>query len=474
MSTRTWSVVGLLILLAGGHVATQGFAAGDARAPTETKRDFVLYAVIGGVVALQSVLIGALMLQGARRRRVEAALRESEAHFRTMADTAPVLIWRSTGDARCDFVNRPWLEFRGRTMAEELGDGWAEGVHPDDRESCLRTYTTAFEARQPFRMEYRLRRFDGEYRWMLDSGVPRNDNGAFTGYIGSALDITDRKEAELAVSEAHVELRRMSRLSAMGEFAASVAHEVRQPLTAIIMNARSCLRDMEADPPRWEDVRAGLLDVVEATQRAEQVIQHNRELFSHHTVQALPLDINGVVREAIALSAARLRESQVTVVTNLADDVPAASGDRIELQQVLLNLFTNAAEAMEDIAPSARRIEVTTTPSGDEAVAVTVRDTGVGLGDVDLRRIFTLSYTTKATGTGVGLSISRSIVEAHGGRLWAEPAVGPGATFTFTVPRRTPPDGAVAPPAAAARAEPPAGGASSEPPRGRGHSTTTR
>ena len=224
--------------------------------------------VVGSVtlVLAQSALIAGLLAQHKKRRRVEAALRESEAHFRTMADTAPVMIWRSGVDGKCNFVNLTWLRFTGRTLAEEVGDGWSQRLHPDDLAACLKIYSSAFDARTPFNFEYRFRRFDGEYRWILSTGVPRwESDGIFAGYIGSCLDITDRKQSEQALAETHRELSRVSRLTALGEFAASIAHEVRQPLTAIILNARACLRGIGSATPDLEDVKAGLLDVVAAS-----------------------------------------------------------------------------------------------------------------------------------------------------------------------------------------------------------------
>jgi PAS domain S-box-containing protein len=393
--------------------------------------------VVGSVtlVLAQSALIAGLLAQRKKRRRVEAALRESEAHFRTMADTAPVMIWRTGVDGKCDFVNLTWLTFTGRTMAEELGEGWSSSLHPDDRATCLEAFTVALDARESFHSEYRFRRFDGEYRWILDSGVPRwESDGVFAGYIGSCLDITDRKEAERALDETHRELSRVSRLTALGEFAASIAHEVRQPLTAIILNARACLRGIGNATPDLEDVKAGLLDVVAAGQRAEQVIQRNRQLFRLHTVQTAVLDLNGVIRDAVLLSGTRVTENGVTLDLRLTDGLPTVNGDRIELQQVLLNLVANAIDAMEGVEEGSRRLRISSTLADDQSVKVTVADNGVGLEGVDMRQLFTLSYTTKAAGTGVGLSISRSIVEAHGGQLWAEQNPERGATFCFSLP----------------------------------------
>ena len=388
---------------------------------------------IGGALLLAGV-VAAWILERRRRRRAEAVAREHDAQ-RAIVSEAPVMIWRSGVDKGCDFFNPWWLTFTGRTLAEELGDGWAEGVHPDDLDACLASYGAAFDARVPFRLEYRLRRFDGEYRWVLDIGTPRYDSTEqFLGYIGCCFDITDRRQAEQALGEAHAEIHRVSRLTALGEFAAALSHELRQPLTAIIMNAHTTLCQLEQTPLDHEAMKDGLADLVDAGHRAEAVIQRNRELFRHQTVQTSALDINAVVREVVVLSAARLREHHVTVATALTDDLPAVRGDRIELLQVLLNLLANAVDAMERDEKAERRITITTSRLDQGAVVVAVKDRGVGLDAVDMQRMFTLSYTTKAAGTGVGLSISRSIIQAHGGRIWASQNADRGATFSFSVP----------------------------------------
>jgi PAS domain S-box-containing protein len=388
---------------------------------------FGLTLVLAGVVA-------AWILERHRRRRAEAAAREHEAQRAIVAE-APVMIWRSGVDKRCDFFNPWWLAFTGRTLVQEFGDGWAEGVHPDDLDACLASYVTAFDTRVPFRLEYRLRRFDGEYRSVLDLGTPRYDSKRqFAGYIGCCFDITDWKRAEQALGEAHAEINRVSRLTALGEFAAALSHELRQPLTAIIMNARSSLYQLETNPSDHEGVKEALNDLLDAGNRAEAVIQRNRELFRHHRVQTSPLDINAVVREVLVLSATRLQEHHVTVATELADDLPTVCGDRIDMLQVLLNLLANAIDAMESVERSERRITITTSRLDQGAVVVAVNDRGVGLDAVDMQRMFTASYTTKATGTGVGLFISRSIIQAHGGRIRASQNADRGATFSVTLP----------------------------------------
>ena len=216
------------------------------------------------VIIVQSLLIAALILQRRRRRLVEVerhakteALRESEMRFRTLADSAPVLMWMTDTQKLCSFFNKSWLDFTGRSMDQELGNGWVEGVHPDDRERCFEIYADAFDARREFTMEYRLRRHDGEYRWVTDKGVPRRTvDGTFLGYIGCADDITPRREAELTSERHRTELARVARLSTMGELAASLAHELNQPLAAILGNAETAQRMLERDNVDLAELRA--------------------------------------------------------------------------------------------------------------------------------------------------------------------------------------------------------------------------
>ncbi len=247
-------------------------------------------------------------------------------------------------------------------------------------------------------------------------------------------DVTEQRQSLHELHETQADLSRLSRLTALGEFAASIAHEIRQPLTGILVNAKTCLRWLSGSQPDLSEVRDALSDVVEAGQRANEIIRRNRELFRHHTVQMTALDVNSVIREVEELARSRLQTARVSLITSMMPDVPPVDGDRVELQQVLLNLIGNSIDAMENIEWNARRIEVSSSLALDGSVKVAVRDTGVGLAGVDRERMFALAYTTKASGSGVGLSISRSIIEAHGGRLWAEQNADRGATFWFTLP----------------------------------------
>ena len=241
------------------------------------------------------------------------------------------------------------------------------------------------------------------------------------------------RESHERMGAAATELDRVSRLTAMGEFAAALAHETIQPITAMILEAKSSLYALNASGANIEDARAGLRSIVDAGQRAAQVIQRNRELFRHRTVRTLPLKINEVIVEGRSLAGWRLHDSRVSIEMMLASGLPTISGDRIELQQVLLNLIANAIDAV-DGRPNAR-VWIRSSQEAD-AVRVEIGDNGVGLGDVDTSRMFSLSYTTKPNGTGVGLSVSRAIVDAHGGRIWAEPNAEGGASFFFSLPPR--------------------------------------
>jgi signal transduction histidine kinase len=230
------------------------------------------------------------------------------------------------------------------------------------------------------------------------------------------------------------DLTRLSRHLAVGEFAASMAHEMRQPLTAIIGNAQTCLRLLGAASPDVEEIKAALADIVAAGDRAGQLLQRNRELLSPQPSNPTALDVNDVVREVASMARAHLQVSGVRLSLSL-HDLPAVNADRRELQHVLLNLITNAIDATAGRDIIERALEIDTDLTAEGLIQVAVADTGVGVDTIDLERIFTPFYTTKTSALGVGLPISRSIIERHGGTLWAEPREGRGARFCFTLPK---------------------------------------
>jgi PAS domain S-box-containing protein len=368
------------------------------------------------------------------RKRAEAQLIESEARFRTMADKAPVLIWTTGTDGGCDYFSRPWLEFTGRTMEQEVGAGWTQGVHPSDLQACLDCFWPAFHARKPFRMEYRLRRADGEYRWVIESGVPRYTGaGEFAGYIGSNIDVTDFKRVEEErerLRQLQAELAHRNRVATMGELAASLAHEINQPITGAAVNGRACVNWLECDAPNVTEAREAASAVVADVTRAADIIDRIRSLYRRGTPRRELVDVNEIIREMIILLNDTANRNSISIRIDLYTSLPTIAADHVQLQQVLMNLMLNGIEAMKDIGGE---LVVSSKKTEDNQLLVSVSDSGIGL-PAGSERMFTAFFTTKPQGTGMGLAISRSIIESHGGRLWASANTRRGATFQFALP----------------------------------------
>lgn len=371
------------------------------------------------------------------RKRAEERIRETEARFETMADTAPVLIWMTGTDGLCNYFNKPWLEFTGRTMEQEVGLGWTEGVHPDDLQRCYDGFLPAFQARVPFGMEYRLRRGDGEYRWVIESGIPRyTPGGEFVGYIGSNIDITDRKRAEEErerLRQVQAELAHINRVTTMGELTASLAHEIKQPIAAAVADAQTCLRWLTREQPDIQEAREAVSRIIKDVLRASEVTSRIRSMFKKGEAQRELVDVNEMIREMIALLGGEAKRYSISISTELATDLPNTRGDRVQLQQVFLNLMLNAIDAMKGVQ-GPRELTIKSQRDREEHLLVKVCDNGVGLPFQDEGKVFNAFFTTKPEGTGMGLSISRSIIQAHGGTLWASSNSERGATFQFTLP----------------------------------------
>jgi two-component system sensor kinase FixL len=285
-------------------------------------------------------------------------------------------------------------------------------------------------------MEHRLRRHDGQYCWILNAAVPRFDSdGTFLGYIGSAIDVSQRKEAETNLRQQREQLAHMTRISTMGELAASLAHELNQPLTAILANAQAAERLLAANPPDLEEVGAILKDIVKDNNRAGEIIWRMRALVRKENVEAAQVDLPMVVREVALLLHSDAILHDVRLRFDIPNEFSPVRGDRVHLQQVVLNLLLNAFDAMKDVPANEREIHLWVAAENDEGLRVGVSDCGTGLPGEILERVFEPFYTTKGEGLGMGLTISRSIIELHGGRLWAESNdPQPGMTFYFTVP----------------------------------------
>ena len=377
--------------------------------------------------------------QTARQLRIsEGALRESEARFRIVADVAPVMIWMSGVDKEGVFFNKGWLEFTGRTVDQELGEGWLKGVHAEDLAHCLDVCGTAFGKREPFTVEYRLRRKDGEYRWVLDTGTPRFDAaGVFIGYIGSCIDIADRKQAELDHQLQTSELTRVGRLALMGELTASLAHEVNNPLGAMVTNASAGQRMLARGQLGNEELQELLADIISDGHRAREVIEGIRNMVRKSEATLSLVGMNEIIRDLLRIVRADATARKVRLVTEIDANAGVVMGDRVQLLQVLLNLTMNAFEALSVVRADARRVVIRAERVDDGQICVSVRDDGPGFPAGIVDQLFEPFFSTKAEGTGMGLAIARTIIEAHGGTLSGKNCDDGGAIFAVSLPEAT-------------------------------------
>jgi len=315
-------------------------------------------------------------------------------------------------------------------------------THPDDVALIRELIDTASHGGTDWDLEHRLLMPDGSTKHVRAvARAVRNPSGHLR-FFGAVMDLTASKLAEEALNKARAELAQVSRLTTLNALTASIAHEVNQPLAGIITNAGTCLRMLDTTPPNIEGARETARRTIRDGNRAADVIARLRALFSNREFLLEPLDLNEATREVIALSSNDLQRNRVVVQADLPSDLPIITGDRIQLQQVILNLLRNASDAMAEVHDRPRQLLVKTECEAGDHVRLTVRDAGVGLSAQTMDSLFDAFYTTKSGGMGIGLFVSRSIVEGHRGRLWAEPNDGPGATFAFSLPCSNPGYGA--------------------------------
>ncbi|MGA8595966.1 MAG: response regulator [Bryobacteraceae bacterium] len=371
------------------------------------------------------------------RTFAERALRETEERFRNMADTAPVMIWVSGPDKLCTFFNKGWLDFTGRTMEEELGEGWAADVHPDDLDQCNETYSSSFDERRPFQMEYRLHRADGEYRWVLDTGVPRFEpGGTFAGYIGSCIDFTD-----LRLSQER--MLATQKLESLGVLAAGIAHDFNNMLGSIFAEADLAFADLPPDSAG----RKSLDRICSVAMRASEVLNLLMAYAGGKGDEAAfeAVDLSFLIHEILDLLKVSISKT-ATLETRFAKDCPPVRANPTQLRRVLMNLVTNASEALGATKgfirvgttfvrarPGSHENGTASLPDGDY-VLLEVSDTGCGMNEQALAKAFDPFFTTKAVGRGLGLSAVQGIIRSHGGAIRVISAPGQGSTFRVFIP----------------------------------------
>lgn len=366
--------------------------------------------------------------------QAQEALRESERSARSAIDGIAGLLAVLAPNGELETANRQLFEYFGRSMEWLKNWGTSDVVHPEDLPHVLELVKRGIASGIPFNFELRLRRFDGEYRWFENRHVPvRDDAGRIARWYLLMTDIEDRTQALARLEQMQSDFAHMNRVSMMGELAASLSHEITQPIASARNNARAAQNFLDKQPPDLGEVRDALSCVVGDTDRAGDMIVRIREQIKKAPPRKEQFDLNAAINEVIVLGRSAIMNNGVSVQTQLSERLVPIHGDRVQLQQVVLNLLLNAIEAMGSREAGARELLISTEQDG-AGVLLTVRDSGPGIDPSHLERVFDAFYTTKPSGMGMGLSICRSIIDAHGGRLWAEANEPRGAIFQLTLP----------------------------------------
>jgi hypothetical protein len=369
------------------------------------------------------------------RKRALQELRVRESELRELLDRIPGFVAVADSRGQHQYASKRTLAYTHNTLEQISGLGFIGSLHPDEQESVKSLWLRCVALTEAMDVEHRMRRHDGVYRWFHTRVEPfRDERGQIVRWYGLLTDIDDQRRAEDALRQREQQLSTAMQVATVAQLSASIAHEISQPLAGIITNASTCLRMLAADPPDVEGARETARRTIRDANRANDVITRLRALFAKKGGTAAAVDLNEAARDVLAMQRNQLRRNRVIARAELCDDLPQVTGDRVQLEQVILNLLLNAQEAMSGVDDRPKEILLRTERDAGDRVRLTVKDTGAGFGPDGPDRLFEAFYTTKSGGMGVGLSVSRSIIESHRGRLAAAPNDGHGATFWFSIP----------------------------------------
>ena len=383
----------------------------------------------------QGTLVSAAVRDVTERMRSQEALRRSESYLAEAQKLTHTGSWVwEVAERRASHLSEEWYRVYGFDPKEGMSawDKRLERIHPDDRDGRQQAIDRAINEKSDYEVEYRILLPGGAVRYLRSVGHPvLNASGNLVQFVGSSTDITERKQAEEALRRAQADLAHINRVSMMGELAASLAHELKQPIAAAVTDAKTCVRWLRRDTPDVAEGCEAALRMINDATRAAEVIDRVRSLYRRDTSDRELLDVNEIIREMIILLHDNADRNSISIRTELDSGLPLVTADRVQLQQVLMNLLLNGVEAMKD---ANGELSVTSKKTDDGQLLVSVSDSGIGLPIGEGDRIFEAFFTTKAQGTGMGLSISRRIIESHGGSLSAYANAQRGATFQFTLP----------------------------------------
>jgi PAS domain S-box-containing protein len=371
------------------------------------------------------------------RKQAERKLQESELNLRQMTETIPEMLWSATPEGEIDYCNTRVLNYTGFSPEEVMGHGLTKLLHPDDVDQAARAWMSCVRSGAPYCVEVRtFHAADRTYRWCITSAVPLLDEqGHVLKWHGTVVDMHDWKRAQEELHNMRAELAHMTRVMTMGELTSSIAHEINQPLASIMTNGETSLRWLTRPKPDVEKVQELTKRVVADARRASEIIDRIRAMVSRRAPQQMEVSLHDVIEESMVFLRHEFKSRGISVSLDLAPELPEIVGDRSQLQQVVLNLAINAVQAMAQSESARRRIFIRTMLSAPERVCCSIEDSGPGIDAADLPHLFERFFTTKETGMGMGLPISQSIIEAHGGNIRADnnSTLG-GARFSFTLP----------------------------------------